>query len=178
MFRCFTHRPGKVEGKLNGIRKAFILIALRIRQIEWVLPENGRHHIAVCALRCCVYGGLIVFQADTKPRLAGPNAFPCRRIRLPAAAMSLVIASMLIAKVFQAQFEIAGTVNLWGRKREGECCISINQIKKQFISILFGKKKLKNAAASINLSTWYLAEKELTKKGAEREGKQDETDGI
>lgn len=121
MSRCFTHRPGKVEGKLNGIRKAFILIALRIRQIEWVLPENGRHHIAVCALRCCVYGGLIMFQADTKPRLAGPNAFPCRRIRLPAAAMSLVIASMLIAKVFQAQFEIAGTVNLWGEKeREKE----------------------------------------------------------
>lgn len=120
MFRCFTHRPGKVEGKLNGIRKAFILIALRIRQIEWVLPENGRHHIAVCALRCCVYGGLIVFQADTKPRLAGSNAFPCCRIRLPAAAMSLVVASMLIAKVFQAQFEIAGTVNLWGRKRETE----------------------------------------------------------
>lgn len=120
-----------------------------------------------------------MFQADTKPRLAGPNAFPCRRIRLPAAAMSLVIASMLIAKVFQAQFEIAGTVNLRKRTKErGDCCISINQIKKQFISILFGKKKLKNAAASINLSTWYLAEKELTKKGAEREGKQDETAGI
>lgn len=53
-----------------------------------------------------------MFQADTKPRLAGPNAFPCRRVRLPTAAMALVIASMLIAKVFQAQFEIAGTVNL------------------------------------------------------------------
>lgn len=115
-----TYRPGKVEGELYGIREASALQALRIRQIEGVLAQNGRDHITVRALRCGVYGRLVVLQADPKPRLAGANALARRRILFTSAAMALVVPSMLIAEVFQPQFKIAGTVNLRETNRKGE----------------------------------------------------------
>lgn len=97
---------------MDGVGEALVLQPLGVGQVDRVLAKDGRHHVPIGARRSGVDGGLVVFEADAKPRLAATEALARRRVRLPAAAASLVVAAMLVAEVLQSQLEVAGTVNL------------------------------------------------------------------
>lgn len=88
-----TYRPREVEREVDGIGEAR---QGDIRaEIEHVLAENGRHDVTVRTRRRRVDLGLVLLEADPKPRLTDPRALACLG-RVAGTALAQAVLAVLV----------------------------------------------------------------------------------
>ena len=110
-----TYRPSELEWEPNGIHEP---IRLLVGQVHRVVAQHGRHHVAERTPRVGVDDGLVVLQADAKPRLARSYAFARLGVRPTAAADAGIVPAPVVAERFETELEDAGTVCLeWEERR-------------------------------------------------------------
>lgn len=107
--QCEGARPSELEWEPNGIHEP---IRLLVGQVHRVVAQHGRHHVAERTPRVGVDDGLVVLQADAKPRLARSYAFARLGVRPTAAADAGIVPAPVVAERFETELEDAGTVCL------------------------------------------------------------------
>lgn len=90
--RGTTHRPRELEREPDGVGEARHGDSA---EVDHVLAENGRHHVAVRARRRSVDLHLVLLQTDPKPRLADARAL-ARPGHAAGAALAQAVLAVLI----------------------------------------------------------------------------------